>query len=151
MTKYINKTIYTDVQSWKVFGFNEDETEAYAIEVEKKIRPTAIVGGFSAVHPNLHEEFANAKVTVKEGATPFKITKGKDGVWGFKTFKTVAIMPCKAIAKDWIEQNKNNPAVEVGDEFVTVYELTPKGKKKTIFEKLGKLSDVCGYFYDFNF
>lgn len=36
-------------------------------------------------------------------------------------------------------------------EWLCIYEMTKSGKRKTTFEKLGTLSDHCGYFYDYNF
>ena len=38
MTLYINKALYTDVQSWKVIELDEEKGEATVIEVEKSLK-----------------------------------------------------------------------------------------------------------------
>ena len=58
MKKYINKRIYTDVESYLVTEIDEVKGTAMAIEVEKRIKPKMIPGGFAAHCPDLHREFA---------------------------------------------------------------------------------------------
>ena len=149
--KFINQMIYTDVRSYMVYDIDETAGTAMAVEVEKKIKPRIIPGGFFGHCPDLDEEFRKAKVTVKDGATPFKITRAKNGIWGFTHLKTVGTLPKNAIAEDWLEAHKNAPNVDMEDGWVTIYEMTATGKRKKTFEKLGKLTDTCGYFYDYNF
>ena len=48
MSKYINKRIYTDIESYLVTEINEAKGTAMAIEVEKRIKPKMIPGGFAA-------------------------------------------------------------------------------------------------------
>ena len=80
MSKYINKRIYTDVESYLVTEINEAKGTAMAIEVEKRIKPKMIPCGFAAHCPNLDQEFDAAQPVVKDGATAFPITRNKVGI-----------------------------------------------------------------------
>ena len=84
MSKYINKRIYTDVESYLVTEIDEVKGTAMAIEVEKQIRPKMIPGGFAAHCPDLDREFAEAEPVIRKGAKAFPIKRNKDGIWGFK-------------------------------------------------------------------
>ena len=150
-TKYINKLIHTDVRSWMVYDINEAAGTAKAIEVEKKIQPTMIPGGFAGYAPNLDEEFRKAPVTVKDGAEEFEIKRDKNGEWGYVATKIHFILPLNAVSEQFVEENKNKPGFEIKDDFVIMYDLTSKGNKKHRWNKFGKLEDTCEYFYDYNF
>lgn len=83
MEKYINKKLYSDVISYRVFDINEKAGTAMAIEVERDFTPEWVPGGFSAICTNITDQ-DNAPVKDKDGAKPFAITRNKDGVWGIK-------------------------------------------------------------------
>ena len=104
MSKYINKRIYTDVESYLVTEINEAKGTAMAIEVEKRIKPKMIPGSFAANCPNLEQEFSNAEPVIKEGAKPFPITRNKDGIWGFRTEVAALALPVKGMKKEWLKQ-----------------------------------------------
>ena len=151
MSKYINKRIYTDVESYLVTEINEAKGTAMAIEVEKRIKPKMIPGGFVGHCPNLDQEFDAAQPVVKDGATVFPITRNKDGIWGFRAEVIALALPVKGMKEEWLESKKDDPNAEIKGDYIFLYETTKTGKRKTTFEKLGTLSDTCGYFYDYNF
>ncbi len=151
MSKYINKRIYTDIESYLVTEINEAKGTAMAIEVEKRIKPKMIPGGFVGHCPNLDQEFDAAQPVVKDGATAFPITRNKDGIWGFRTEVIALALPVKGMKEEWLESKKDDPNAEIKGDYIFLYETTKTGKRKTTFEKLGTLSDTCGYFYDYNF
>ncbi len=151
MIKYINKRIYTDIESYLVTEINEAKGTAMAIEVEKRIKPKMIPGGFVGHCPNLDQEFDAAQPVVKDGATAFPITRNKDGIWGFRTEVIALALPVKGMKEEWLESKKDDPNAEIKGDYIFLYETTKTGKRKTTFEKLGTLSDTCGYFYDYNF
>ena len=122
-----------------------------AIEVEKRIKPRMIPGGFAAHCPDLNREFAEAEPVIRKGAKPFQIKRNKDGIWGFKHEVVALALPVKAMTDEWLESQKNNPAAEIKGDYIYLYELTKTGKRKVKFEKLGTLSEYCAYFYDYNF
>ena len=151
MSMYINKRIYTDIDSYLVTEIDEVKGTAMAIEVEKRITPKTIPGGFAAHCPDLDREFAAAEPVVRAGAKAFPIVRNKDGVWGYKHVVVSLALPVKAMTDEWLESQKNNPAAEIKGDYIYLYELTKTGKRKVKFEKLGTLSNYCGYFYDYNF
>lgn len=155
MEKYINKKLYSDVISYRVFDINEKAGTAMAIEVERDFTPEWVPGGFSAICTNIKNQ-DNAPVKDKDGAEPFAITRNKDGVWGIKCKDLLFCWQRKAIGEEnvqrqlalgnsFIEKDKN------GNEMVCVYRMTKGGKIGTTFRKLGKLSNSCGVYYDYNF
>ena len=99
MSKYINKRIYTDVESYLVTEIDEVKGTAMAIEVEKRIKPKMIPGGFAAHCPDLHREFAEAEPVICKGAKPFQIKRNKDGIWGFKHAVVALALPVKGIVQ----------------------------------------------------
>ena len=101
MSKYINKRIYTDVESYLVTEINEAKGTAMAIEVEKRIKPKMIPGGFVGHCPNLDQEFDAAQPVVKDGATAFPITRNKDGIWGFRTEVIALALPVAGCKAEW--------------------------------------------------
>ena len=79
-TYYINKLLWTDVKSWRVW--NIDGKKAKAIEVCK--RPVGLIcipGGFVGHFPNCGEAYANSNDIYEEGK-PFDIEE-RNGVWGY--------------------------------------------------------------------
>ena len=151
MKKYINKRIYTDVESYLVTEIDEVNGTAMVVEVEKRIKPKMIPGGFAAHCPDLNREFAEAEPVIRKGAKPFQIKRNKDGIWGFKHEVVALALPVKGMKEEWLGSKKNDPNAEIKGDYIFLYETTKTGKRKTTFEKLGPLSDTCGYFYDYNF
>ena len=151
MNKYINKRIYTDVESYLITEIDEVNGTAMAIEVEKHIWPKMIPGGFAAHCPDLQREFAEAEPVIRKGAKAFPIKRNKDGIWGFKHEVVALALPVAGMTEEWLESKKNDPNAEIKGAYIYLYETTKSGKRKTTFEKLGTLSDNCGYFYDYNF
>lgn len=151
MKKYINKRIYTDVESDLVTEIDEVKGTAMAVAVEKRIKPKMIPGGFAAHCPYLNREFAEAEPVIRKGAKPFQIKRNKDGIWGFKHEVVALALPVKGMKEEWLESKKDDPNAEIKGDYIFLYETTKNGKRKTTFEKLGTLSDTCGYFYDYNF
>ena len=47
MAKFINKRIYTDIESWMVTEIDEEKGTAVAVAVKKNIRPKMVPGGFA--------------------------------------------------------------------------------------------------------
>ena len=151
MNKYINKRIYTDIESYLVTEIDEIKGTAMAIEVEKRITPKMIPGSFAANCPDLDREFAEAEPVICKGAKAFPIKRNKDGIWGFRTEVIALALPVKGMKEEWLESKKNVPAAEIKGDYIFLYETTKTGKRKVKFEKLGTLSDYCAYFYDYNF
>ena len=151
MNKYINKRIYTDIESYLVTDIDEIKGTAMAIEVEKRITPKMIPGSFAANCPDLDREFVEAEPVIRKGAKPFQIKRNKDGIWGFKHEVVALVLPVKGMKEEWLENKKDDPNAEIKGDYIFLYETTKAGKRKTTFEKLGTLSDICGYFYDYNF
>ena len=120
-----------------------------AIEVEKRITPKMIPGSFAANCPDLDREFAEAEPVIRKGAKAFPIKRNKDGIWGFK--HEVFFANHVACFTEEGKQQLLATGWEIKGKFFVKYELTKFGKRKTTFEKLGILSDTCGYFYDYNF
>ena len=145
---YINRKIYTDVESWLITDIDEKKGTATATPVKKTITPNIKVGGFLGHCTNL-SDFDNAKPEVS-GAS-FPITRNNKGEWGFRRPDIAFFAKVAALNPDWLEQNRNNPGVEIDGEDVRIYNLTKSGKVKTSFEVLGTFEKVCRYFYDFNF
>ena len=151
MSKYINKRIYTDVESYLVTDIDEIKGTAMAVEVEKQIKPKMIPGSFAANCSDLEQEFNAAPPVVKDGAKPFQITRNKDGIWGFRTEVIALALPVAGCKAEWIESKRNAPDALIEGDYIYLFEMTKGGKRKTTFKKLGTLSDTCGYFYDYNF
>lgn len=149
MKKYINKKLYTDVESYLVTDIDEVKGTAMAVEVEKRITPKTVPGSFAGHCLDLDRAFDAAEPVIKEGANPFKITRNKDGVWGFKC-EVFYAHHVACFTEDGKQQMIATGWEIKGDLFIK-YELTKAGKHKTTFEKLGVLSDTCRYFYDYNF
>ena len=151
MGKYINKRVGTDVESYLVTEIDEVNGTAMAVEVEKRIKPKMIPGGFAANCPNLEQEFSEAEPVVKDGAKPFQIKRNKEGIWGFKHEVVALALPVAGCKADWVESKRNAPDALVEGNYIYLFEMTKGGKRKTTFEKLGILSNTCCYFYDYNF
>lgn len=155
MAHYINRRIHTDIKSWMVYDLDEAKGTAMALEVEKRIEPRMVPGGFSAVCVNNADFHQTDEATPMDGAEPFAITRNKNGVWGFWHDRQLTSIPADSVT-DINAMLAANPKAILEDcgasgRWITWYELTPKGKRKGTFEKLGKLENTCRYFYDYNF
>ena len=124
MSKYINKRIYTDVESYLITEIDEVNGTAMAIEVEKHIRPKMIPGGFAAHCPDLQREFAEAEPVIRKGANPFQIKRNKDGIWGFKHEVVALTLPVKGMKEEWLESKKDDPNAEIKGDYIFLYETT---------------------------
>ena len=149
MAKFINKQIYTDIESWMVTEIDEAQGTAMATPVKKIIRPKMVPGGFAGHCPDLDREFDAAEPVI--AGKPFPIRRNKDGIWGFRHEVISLALPVDGCKTEWIESKRNAPDAEIADGYIWHYEMTKGGKRKTTFEKLGVLSDTCAYFYDHNF
>lgn len=150
MTKYFNKRLYTDVESWKVIELDEVKGEATIIKVEKIPHNLEfITGGFAAHCVNNQEAFQNAEIVEVKGAEPFKVYRRKDGLWyrkqkvGYSIDKRCVNKNDLVIAEDEIMEE---------DEFSYHFiKVTKTGKPRTCYTKFGEMSDECHYYYDYNF
>ena len=149
MAKFINKRIYTDIESWLVTAIDEARGTAMATPVKKIIRSKMVPGGFAGNCPDLDREFDAAEPVI--AGKPFPIRRNKDGIWGFRHEVISLALPIEGCKAEWIESKRNAPDAEIADGYIWLYEMTKGGKRKTTFEKLGVLSDTCAYFYDHNF
>lgn len=149
MAKFINRRIYTDIESWMVTEIDEARETAMATPVKKIIRPKMVPGGFAGHCPDLDREFDAAEPVI--AGKPFPIRRNKDGIWGFRHEVISLALPVEGCKAEWIESKRNAPDAEIADGYIWLYEMTKGGKRKTTFEKLGVLSDTCAYFYDHNF
>lgn len=152
MTLYINKALYTDVQSWKVIELDEEKGEATVIEVEKKPENLNYeLGGFVAHFSNLNEAFRNAPIVEVKNAKPFKLYRRKNG-W-FKKQNVGYSLDKRIVDLNNLKEEQNTTIVV--DEFsVHFLKTTKTGKLKETFTKfcdLNAMSENCNYFYDYNF
>lgn len=151
---FINRRIYTDVESWKVLEVNGDT--ATIVRVRKN--PVGLIHipfGFCGYSPNQFEAFQNSNDIVEEGE-PFEVIRRK-GVWG-RWVDEIMVVPGyeRSDARRLCEENPTKyRMVEEDDERDTctliVFFLTPKGKIKRTFVKYGEMEEGCRYFYDYNF
>ena len=155
MTKYINMKLFTDIKSWMVYDIDEEKGTAMAIEVEKRIEPCWIYGGpENGYRPirctNTYEFNRITEGTPMKGAEPFAIIRNKQGIWGYKRVKTLCCVDVRSVNAPQ-EILAKNPDAELDGNRICWFDRTPKGAKKVTFEKLGRLDDVCRYYYDYNF
>ena len=155
MTTYINKRIYTDIESWMVTEIDEARGTAMATPVKKNIRPKMIPGGFAGHCPDLDREFDAAEPVI--AGKPFPIRRNKAGIWGYMRPRWSFAINEDMLAMPFDRYLADNPqATEVekdnyGRRQAVTYLRTKTGKIQMTFEKLGKICDHCDYFYDYNF
>ena len=150
MTLYINKRLYTDVESYKVIEMNEKGDVATVIKVEKVPQNLQFeVGGFAAHCVNNEEAFDNAPIVEVEGAKPFKVKLRKNGYW-YKENDVGYSIDKRLVDMDKIELQPDE-IMEVDDFSVHILKLTKTGKRKKCYTKFGKMSEKCLYYYDYNF
>ena len=53
---FINRRIYTDIESWEVLELDEGKGTATVVEVARDFKPQWVPGGFSAICVNIAEQ-----------------------------------------------------------------------------------------------
>ena len=151
---FINRRIYTDIESWEVLELDEGKGTATVVEVARDFKPQWVPGGFSAICVNIAEQ-RNAPVVRKRGAEPFAVVRHR-GVWGYWTDARLFGCHVSALKPEGIRKFQETPNAVFetdgdGRETVSVYEFTKSGKRKRKFIKLGCIEPRCEQFHDFNF
>lgn len=157
---YINKLIYTDVESYEVFKENE-QLMAVKVKREPIIKPEYVPGGFSAVCINERELYQEGNYKIVEEGAPFKLElmNGKYGYWGLDV---ICYGGSKLTEEEFLEEARQNGWDETKTKFICCKDgngifykqvlLTPKGKMKRVFRKLGtRIEEKCKEYYDRNF
>ena len=148
---FINKTLYTDVQSWKVLSVNGNK--AVIVEVKKNpVNLEVIPHGFAWHCPNQREAYDNSS-DIEEVGSPFEVVF-KNGVWGRWVPECRSFNVHKEEAKRLSELEPER--YEILKDFgecclLLIRDLTPSGKQKKYFSKYGVMEEECRYFYDHNF
>lgn len=142
---YLNERLYTDVKSYKVMT---DGKKYYAVNVKKEVgdtKPEMHVGGFCAHCSNISEVWSDPTCKIVEEGELFEIEL-KRGYWGCKDFDA------RRYPHGIILSVGEDQEIEHGEEFDIVYQLTPTGRRKTVFTKIAKeIEQECRYYYDYNF
>lgn len=149
---FLNVKQYTDVRSYGVWNIHDGK--ARAIEVEKHIKPVMVPGGFSAVCLNNDDFSKTEEVHVVSGAEPIDIQMRKGGVWGHWEDCSISMQEWNAFKDPEAILDTNPTARKIvldGHAYIAWYLLTPKGKPRRRFVKLGIFDKVCRYYYDYNF
>lgn len=150
MTYYFNKKLYTDVQSWKVIELDEVKGEATVIEVKKEPKKLEFVaGGFVAHCVNNYSAFIDAPIVEVEGAKPFKIYKRKDGKW-YKKNKVGCSIDKRLVDLSNLKV-EDDESIEITDSTINIIKLKKNGQPRTHYSYFGEMSEICNYFYDYNF
>jgi hypothetical protein len=157
---YINQRFGSDVESFEVFTENG---KTLAVEVKKipAVMPSFTAGGFAG-HCDNQDAVWSGSETQEVGA-PFEVKRFSNGLWGYtaedwnltgifdeNTMKTKFPAWEAAVKADGYEVFVRKQEGATSYEALTV-KLTKTGKRKTIRVTLGKLSDHCAYYYDYNF
>ena len=161
---YINKVIYTDINSFEVF---EENGKLMAVEVKKEpiVKPEYEIGGFSAICVNEDELYKEGNYKIVEKGNPFEITlkNGFYGYWHNDVLHFGWLDLNETTKEEFIEANKKCGWDETKTAFVfgeiennhLFYKqilLTKGGKFKRAFRKLGnKIEKECNEYYDRNF
>ena len=159
---YINKLIYTDVESYEVFK-EGDQLMAVQVKREPLIKPEYVPGGFSVVCINERELYQEGNYKIVEDGSPFKLEQmnGKYGYWGL-------VVLCyggtgKKSKEEFLEEARKYGWDDKKTEFIFMEEedgslsykqvfLTKTGKRSRRFYKLGtKIEKNCKEYYDRNF
>ena len=150
---FINTRIHTDVKSVQVLSVSGNK--ATVISVVKRPKDLLIIpGGFAGHSPNQEEAYRNGEI-IQQG-DPFEVVFHK-GCWGrWHTDSHVSWGVSDDMIKDILSRKEDGLLYEVfpdehGTNTLVITTLTPKGKKKRWFQKLGQMEETCRYFYDHNF
>lgn len=144
---FINEYCYSDVHSWQVLEVNEGK--AIVQRVKRSFKPEFAAGGFAAVCTNIDEQEDAPIVAVGE---PFEVIN-KNGVWGHWVDAEICSVSIKLENLEKVlERNPNARLTDPERCIVTWYiGFKKNGKPKQKFVVLGKMTDHCGYYYDYNF
>ena len=155
---YINKRLSSDVQSWRVY--KDEDGRHFAVSVERKPSKEWIQAHNAAGDDGHYiitdgSYYDDTVVPVVENGELFEITERK-GVWGYLAPETygcfsVAGVDMDKLIKDAAERGVARIQISKDGELFTYVALTPKGKDKKHFEKLGVIDKKCNYFFDYNF
>ena len=149
MTYFINKKLYTDIQSYQVLDINEETNEATVVEVVKQ--PLNLQFADDGTCLNNNAAFNHNNIVVKEGAQPFKIYRRKDGKWYKKNNSGWSIDKRLTTYKNLEENLKENETIVEDEYCYHVLKTTKTGKLRTHYTYFGEMSEKCNYFYDYNF
>lgn len=146
-TMFINTTVYTDVHSVKVLEVSGNKGLAIAVRKEPK---NLEFDGYVC----LNGKEAYEKAEPIEMGPSFEITKR--GEYWYRKRPVVTFVPNVLAEKaDTFNHEEVEVVIEKTDnpEYVDlfIYELTKTGRRKTAWEKLGKIVSHCGYYHDHNF
>lgn len=152
---YINKRIYTDIDSYEVF---EENGKTMAVQVEKvrACKPEQVICGFIAHCVNNDEMFDTQET--KEIGEPFEITQNRKGEWGYKSKDIIFFTDGFESEEKALAVYKPNESAKCdvyktseGTWAIVIYAVTKTGKPRQKFFKLGHIVDRCNYYYDYNF
>ena len=154
---YINKMLWTDIESYRVTNINgKTATAVRVVKNPNKEHMQFIPGGFVGHYPNQHDAYRFSNDIVECGE-PFQIEQHR-GVWGRWRNEGYVFF---GVSAENVERQKQM-SEEMGDRCeafleddgtytIRITQLTKSGKPKRTFEKLGQLEEHCKYFYDHNF
>lgn len=160
---YINHRIFTDIESYKVLSINGNTATCVPVKRVSKIKANFVPGGFVGTVLNNAEMFSDENSDIVECGDVvelvYKKHKGKM-VWGCMrhNFYLNNPMESEEAADKYVNEinaandgyGAEKSCVE-GRWWVTVFDVTPKGKPRMRFEPYGDMSNECHYYYDFNF
>lgn len=151
---YINVKEYTDMKSYRVFTTGDGKFYACQVVKKRACNPKFKLGGFAGRCTNQDEVWSgNDVIDIDE---PFEIVN-KNGVWGYYSESLIVYMSfgTRFEAEEFfnrrIEGNEEKFRWVLNGNDVLCYAITPKGKIRKKFNKLGKFEDTCRYFFDYNF
>lgn len=145
MKNFINRRLYTDIESWVITNLDEVKGTATAQSVIKVL--PKVEGGRPLYG---EEDYDKIQPSLNPGSAPFKIFRRKDGKWGFWRESCIASLPVDSL----MEEGKNSLLAQGGlieDGRINFYKMTASGKRAQTFEVLGRICDVCRYYYDHSF
>lgn len=156
-TMFINKLIWTDVNSYKVFDIQGNHAKAIRVKKNPNMDyMTFIPGGFVGHYPEQHDAYRFSNDIVEEGeAFDIECRKGIWGHWRYDGFVFFGIT-AEGVERQMAHSAKVGNLCEAyqdedGTFTIRIFFLTKTGKKKRTFHKLGVLEEECRYFYDHNF
>lgn len=149
--KYINKKLYSDIESYKVYSIDYEKGTARARRVKRDFKPI----WEDTFCINLMDQY-NAPVIVDNEHNSFPIRRRQNGVWGRWVKDRYYCWDLNSLTQESIEAQLKVPGSFIektadGKKCLCVYRVTKSGKIGHRFEVLGELEDTCRAFYDYNF